>query len=972
MLSALLAIVQSWIPTVVAALAAVAVKGTLVLALAGLAALALRKSSSATRHAVWCAALTGMLVLPVMALAVPEWTLPILPAPKVEAPVSPAAPATPVTVSVPRSPAVPAAAPHRHAHAVPGASAPAVAPFPAPATIQAPPAPAPAAAPALTARQGDPEPAPRRPFTAWPQLFLALWIAGAVLVLMRVVLGHLALLRLAHRARPLHGARWTKLAERAGEEAGIDRPFELLESDRIGVPATFGVLRPIVLLPTSARAWPEDRCRAVLVHELAHAARYDCFTQLLAQIACAVYWFHPAVWWAEKRMRLERETACDDRVLAGHLSASDYADHLLEVLREARRPGLPAFGAVAFARRSSLEGRLLALLDPLRDRRSPSRPLAWSAGLTSGVLLLVLAGVQLGAAPAASEKKDAKPAATSSTDVRTADVRLAPDTDADLESRWAWALQGSDRQAHGGMWIGYELKDARAGGGHGLLSDSEGIDLALLNGHSTGPTLYETLARRGDFLSGAPAADGVALLFHVTRGGNVDRVRTQSFSLAAPIGGQPLYWLGKAADAQSLAWLQRLQGRVTGEPARRALLDAASFHDDAATVNAWLAEVAQNGDNEGLRAQATEGLGRHPTQASISVLDMLARQDRSPAVRRTAIETLGDVDDPAAASILFDLARSHDDKDTRDNAIEALTDAAADKFAEGAEALAEGADQITVNADAIAKAGKALAKSCETTCTKTESKSEKTESKCEKTKVEVLTQAELEQVQSVAEQAQAAVEAAQAVEEAKEVDHDDEDSDDVQVQVGAVEAIGKLAEGKALPRLAQLARAHPSPRVRREAVDAIAQYQTPQALSELESLVSSAPDPAVQREAVEGIGEFGSDRQLPLLTRIARTHPQPEVRREAVETMVQAPSDELPDILEGIVKSDDDVSVQLEAMEALGGLPDHTGSPALQRIAKSKMPARVRRQAIEQLGQADPDAALPLLEEILKDKQPTP
>ncbi|HEV8481608.1 MAG TPA: HEAT repeat domain-containing protein, partial [Candidatus Eisenbacteria bacterium] len=943
---------------------AVAVKGTLVLALAALAALALRRSSSATRHAVWCAALTGMLMLPVLALAVPEWTLPILPAPKPDAP---AAPASPVIVSVPQSPAVPAPAAHWHARAARSVSAPKAAPappvVPAPAVLQAPRAPATTAAPVLAARAVA-EPTPRRPFTAWRELFLGLWIAGAVLVLLRVVAGHLALLRLAHRARPLHDARWARLAESAGEEAGIDRPFELLESDRIGVPATFGVVRPIVLLPTSARTWPEDRCRAVLVHELAHAARYDCFTQLLAQIACAVYWFHPAVWWAEKRMRLERETACDDRVL-GHLSASDYADHLLEVLREARRPGLPAFGAVAFARRSSLEGRLLALLDPLRDRRSPSRPIAWSAGVTSAAILLVLAGAQLGAAPPASPKQDATPAAPPSVDARTADVRLAPDTEADLERRWAWALEGSARQAHGGMWIGYELKDVRAGGGHGLLSDSEGIDLALLNGHPTGPTLYETLARRGDFLSGAPAADGVALLFHVTRGGNVDRVRTQSFSLMAPLGGQPLYWLGKAGDAQSLAWLQRLEGHVTGEAARRALLDAASFHEDATTVNAWLGEVAQSGREPGLRAQAAEGLGRHPTAASIRVLDKLARQDRSEEVRRTAIETLGDVDDPAAASVLFDLARSRNDNDTRGQAIEALTDAAGAKFDEGADALADGADEISVNAEAIEKASKALEKSVESKCTKGETK-------CTQIKVEAMTQAATAVIENATEQAQTALEAAQEAQEAQEAQVDDDESDDVQVQVSAVQAIGKLPEAKGLPRLAQIARTHVSAHVRREAVDAIAQYQTPQALAELEELVWHAPDPAVQRQAVEGIGEFGAGRQLALLSRIARTHPQTEVRREAVETMANGPSDDVLGILEGIVKSDADVSVQLEAMEALANLPDHAGSPVLLRIAKSRMPARVRRQAIEQLGQSDPDAALPLLEEILKDKQPTP
>src|SRR6185369_16792817 len=105
--------------TVVAALAAVAVKGTLLLTLAALAALVLRKSSSATRHAVWCVALTGMLLLPVLALAVPEWTLPILPADKRHAPVAPAAP---TLVSVPMTPAVPA--PQRHAHVQRGVSTP--------------------------------------------------------------------------------------------------------------------------------------------------------------------------------------------------------------------------------------------------------------------------------------------------------------------------------------------------------------------------------------------------------------------------------------------------------------------------------------------------------------------------------------------------------------------------------------------------------------------------------------------------------------------------------------------------------------------------------------------------------------------------------------------------------------------------------------------------------------------------------
>src|SRR5262250_3172499 len=69
---------------------------------------------------------------------------------------------------------------------------------------------------------------------------------------------------------------------------------------------------------------------------------------------------------------------------------------------------------------------------------------------------------------------------------------------------------------------------------------------------------------------------------------STSRARAQSIDLAPPLDGQPLYWLGKAGDAQSLAWLEQLDRRVAGEPARRELLAAASYHRDAESVNAWL------------------------------------------------------------------------------------------------------------------------------------------------------------------------------------------------------------------------------------------------------------------------------------------------------------------------------------------------------------------------------------------------
>src|SRR5262249_11551857 len=107
--------------------------------------------------------------------------------------------------------------------------------------------------------------------------------------------------------------------------------------------------------------------------------------------------------------------------------------------------------------------------------------------------------------------KPRAPLSAKATAAPAREVLLAPDTETDLGSRWAWAVQGSARQAKGGMWIGYELSDVRAGGGHGLLSDSEGIDLALLNGHATRPQAGGVAGAAGLFPPGAAARGGGGL-----------------------------------------------------------------------------------------------------------------------------------------------------------------------------------------------------------------------------------------------------------------------------------------------------------------------------------------------------------------------------------------------------------------------------------------------------------------------------
>ena len=143
---------------------------------------------------------------------------------------------------------------------------------------------------------------------------------------------------------------------------GVRRPVRLLRSRERSMPMAFGTRRPAILIPAMADTWPDDQTRAVVLHELAHVARYDCLTQSLAFAACALYWFHPAAWWVARRLRIERELACDDRVIAAGTQAREYAGHLLEIAYAFGSHRAPAL-AVSMARPRQLEGRMLAALD---------------------------------------------------------------------------------------------------------------------------------------------------------------------------------------------------------------------------------------------------------------------------------------------------------------------------------------------------------------------------------------------------------------------------------------------------------------------------------------------------------------------------------------------------------------------------------------------------------------------------------
>ena len=373
------------------ALADAALKSFVIFAVAGIIVATLRKSSASSRHLVWTSAVCASIALPLFGALLPEWKSSVVAVPQPALLGSPASippgVASPVVDIGPRLPATGYRAPaaeknETRKHAI-------TASFAAPQQIQE-------SDPAPIAAVDQPVPSrwmslAQPLIDAGPMRVAALvWLFGFVVVLLPLCLGRLRLFVIASSARPVRDNRWEELLARYRTTGGFARRVTLLESDDTAMPMTWGVFSPILLLPSSTAEWTEWQCRNVLLHELAHVERFDCLTQFVSRVSCALYWFNPLAWTAAHRMQVEREMACDDRVIRTGSRPSEYAGQLLDVARSLRPARATAHAAIAMARPSQLSGRLTAVLDRERDRRNVSPRLRVAVGAaTFGVLVPV-------------------------------------------------------------------------------------------------------------------------------------------------------------------------------------------------------------------------------------------------------------------------------------------------------------------------------------------------------------------------------------------------------------------------------------------------------------------------------------------------------------------------------------------------------------------------------------------------------
>jgi hypothetical protein len=388
------------------------------LVLMALAAAALaRRASADARHRIWVVALGGVLVLPALMHVLPDWK--VLPVP--------------------------------HLH------------WTAAETIQPPPGSERMALPGwVEVTAGDPLTASAGPVAAaergkgaWARpdgrrFAGVLWILGTLVLLARLAFSLRRMRTLSRGGRELTDRRWGQHACSLADRLGVRRHVRLLRHPAVIVPMTWGVSRPVILLPPGADDWDEERRRVVLAHELAHIARWDAVTQWVGHLAVALFWFNPLVWLAARRLRQEREQACDAAVLALGARPSVYAHQLLSLASELGSGRGPA-AALAMARRSQLEERLLAILEPSARPRGVAR--IGATGLCALLVLALMPLASLGTSPETDGGAAAGP--TEPFMIRmgaeTSEISVYPDG-REVEVTWSPATGGAGTP-HGAAWF---------------------------------------------------------------------------------------------------------------------------------------------------------------------------------------------------------------------------------------------------------------------------------------------------------------------------------------------------------------------------------------------------------------------------------------------------------------------------------------------------------------------------------------
>lgn len=877
-------------------LADLAIKGTILLAFLFALTISLHRAPAALRHLTWTVGLAALLALPLLSLGIP-WRLQILPLPTAAEATADAARGD-LDVAYPARTEPTAAEPEdEFGGDAPWAREPGLDSGEEKDATTSPPQ----SSPSL--RRSGKSPAD----FGWAQLAGGLvgwiWLAGALAVLGRLLAGMLAVRAIAGQGARLDGGAWKRLHDRAALRLGVGNQVQLLMSPRAPVPFGTGLLRPLVVVPASAERWSDDRRLAVLLHELAHLRRRDFLAHLIAQAACAVYWFHPLVWLAERRVRAESERACDDLVLNAGTRPSQYANHLIEIVRSAGS-SWALVAAQPMGRRSEFEGRLLAILEPDVKRHGPTR----------AAVLSVLAAITLAAVPlAAMAPGQAAGEGVTTVEEPASDVRVANAGSTDLMDDIAARTRKGERRV------------TRIGGP---------ADPNALVG-TTSPTAPR-IAPASKAGSVEKAAGDFREVSHIEKPADPAR-------LTEPASPQE----------SKLDRVAALVGAMDdAEPeVRETVIRALAELQDTAAVRALMRALREDSDSE-VRRSAAWALGEVEDARAIPALGEAMRQDDVPEVRMMAAWALGEIEDARAIEAL---GAGVGDSDVRvrqasiralaeiesPDAIESLTPALNDGDVEVRKLAVRALGEIE-DARAVPALSDALASDTEP---EVRVGAARALGEIEhRAAVDALASALSDsdaRVRGMAVWALGEIEDASAVDPLVGVLRDA----DPELRARAARALGEIEDRRAVQPLVN-ALGDENAKVRETAAWALGEIEDPAAADGLAAALGDS-DVAVRRQAARALGEINLQSAPPALIEALRDD-DPKVRLFVVGALADI---EDPAAVSGLAEllRDPEIQIRRTAVRALGEIESPEAYRVLVQALEDEDP-EIRKQAARALG----------------------
>ncbi|HUO14586.1 MAG TPA: M56 family metallopeptidase [Verrucomicrobiae bacterium] len=227
---------------------------------------------------------------------------------------------------------------------------------------------------------------------SWAFYLFAAWALGAAALLFRLAWGLWRVGSVRRNCTELDFSSFDSAIDEILRNSG-KRQVSLCTSEELAVPAAIGLFRPAIVFPASLLPHlSTGEIEMIVRHELAHLCRWDDWTNLVQKIVKAVFFFHPAVWWIENRLTLEREIACDDVVLAQTQSPRAYASSLISFAEKLHTARALAMAQALVSRMQQMSVRIEQILDTKR----PTGTRAWRPVVALGAGLLILT---IGAAP---------------------------------------------------------------------------------------------------------------------------------------------------------------------------------------------------------------------------------------------------------------------------------------------------------------------------------------------------------------------------------------------------------------------------------------------------------------------------------------------------------------------------------------------------------------------------------------------